>query len=354
MKYKIAVVGAGFFGSLISIKISELKNVDVDLYEKKNDLLLSASGKNQMRAHSGYHYPRSNETVKEIQNSMKIFENFFPKNIFEKTTNYYSIAKKNSKTNSHQYVNFLKKNKLSFKQINDFKYFQKKSIDKIFKVKEKIINIFKVRAFLKKKIKQNRINLFLNKEFTKDRINNYDYIFYATYNENNFNIKNFSKKIKKKKFELVEKILVKMPKYFDKKSIVVLDGYFVCIDPYLGTNLHLLSDVKFSKIERQYKKFPKFKSNLKKYLNNNLIKNIRKSNFKKFIKNSSKYLPILKDAKYFGSFYVVRSIDKDKNDKRTTNISKINNKIYTIYSGKWINSVTTSNKIKSILRQKIY
>ena len=198
MKYKIAVVGAGFFGSLISIKVSELKNIEVDLFEKRDDILLSASGKNQMRAHSGYHYPRSNETVEEIQNSMRIFEDFFPKNIFEKTTNYYSIAKKNSKTKSHQYLNFLKKNKLFFEEVDDFEYFKKKNIDKIFKVKEKIINIFKVRVFLKKKIKQNKINLFLNKEFTKDKINNYDYIFYATYNENNLNIKDLTKKIKKK------------------------------------------------------------------------------------------------------------------------------------------------------------
>ena len=352
-KNKIAVVGAGFFGCLISIKILELKNIEVDLYEKKKDILLSASGKNQMRAHSGYHYPRSQETVKEIQSSMKVFEEFFPKNIFEKTTNYYSIAKNNSKTNSNQYIKFMKKNKLFFKEIHNFKYFKKEYIDKIFKVNERIINIFKVRSFLKKQIKQKGVNLILNKAFTKDKVKNYDYIFYATYNENNFNIKNITKKIKKKKFELVEKILVKMPKFFKKKSIVVLDGNFVCIDPFLGTNLHLLSDVKFSKIEKQYKKFPIFKSGSKNYLNKSLIRNIRASNFNKFIKNSSKYLPILEYAKYYGSFYVVRSIYKDKNDRRTTDITKINSKIYTVHSGKWINSVLTSKKIQSILRREI-
>ena len=36
-----------------------------------------------MRFHYGYHYPRSNETVKEVQKSMKQFENYFPKNVFE-------------------------------------------------------------------------------------------------------------------------------------------------------------------------------------------------------------------------------------------------------------------------------
>ena len=54
-------------------------------------------------------------------------------------------------------------------------------------------------------------------------------------------------------------------------------------------------------------------------------------------------------AKYYGSFYVIRSIDKNKNDTRVTKITKINKKIYTIYSGKWINCVSTSQKIKHII-----
>ena len=79
MKHKIAIVGGGFFGCLASLKLTEIKNVYVDLYEKKEDILLSASGKNQMRAHVGYHYPRSKETVKEVQKSTKKFKSFFQK-----------------------------------------------------------------------------------------------------------------------------------------------------------------------------------------------------------------------------------------------------------------------------------
>ena len=54
------------------------------------------------------------------------------------------------------------------------------------------------------------------------------------------------------KFEFVEKILIK-PKKFQKKSYVVVDGNFVCVDPYVGTNYHLLSDVKNSKRDKNRK-----------------------------------------------------------------------------------------------------
>ncbi len=347
MKHRIAIVGGGFFGCLGSLKLAEIKSVQVDLFEKRKDILLSASGKNQMRAHLGYHYPRSKETVREVQKSTRKFELFFPKNVFGKTKNFYAIANKRSKTNSNHYIKFLKENRLYFKKLKKHDFFEKKNIESFFLVKEKIINIFNARKYLKQKILKNKkVQLFLNTKFDNSKIKNYDKVIYATYEENNSNIKNLTKNIKKKRFELVEKILVKMPSIFTQTSIVVLDGNFVCIDPYLGTNLHLLSDVKNSKIEIQNKKFLNLKNNKKKYLGKDLIKNIKISNFKKFIKNSKKFLPILTKAKYYGSFFVVRAIDHNKDDTRKTEIKKISEKIFTIYSGKWITAVSTSINLK--------
>ncbi len=347
MKHKIAIIGAGFFGCLGSLKLTEIKNVYVDLYEKKEDILLSASGKNQMRAHVGYHYPRSKETVDEVRKSTKKFESFFPKNVFEKTKNFYALANKKTKINSNQYLDFLKKNNLYYRKLKKFQFVEKKNIDSVFLVKEKIINIFNARKYLKKKISSNKkIKLFLNTNFNKSKIDDYDKIIYATYEENNFNIKGFTKNIKKKRYELVEKILVKMPSIFSKTSIVVLDGNFVCIDPYLGTNLHLLSDVKNSKIEIQNKRFVEFNNYKKKYLSKQLVKNVKVSLFKKFVEDSKKYLPILTKAKYHGSFFVVRAIDHNKNDTRKTEVKKLSEKIFTIYGGKWITAVSTAIKLK--------
>ena len=79
MKYKIAIVGGGFFGCLASLKLSEIKNVYVDLYEKKENILLSASGKNQMRAHFGYHYQDQKIQLKKFKNLQKNLNYFFQK-----------------------------------------------------------------------------------------------------------------------------------------------------------------------------------------------------------------------------------------------------------------------------------
>ena len=58
--------------------------------------------------HYGYHYPRSQKTVKEINKSKDLFTSFFGSNIFGKTLNYYLVARE-SKVKFKKYKNFLKK-----------------------------------------------------------------------------------------------------------------------------------------------------------------------------------------------------------------------------------------------------
>ena len=196
------------------------------------------------------------------------------------------------------------------------------------------------------------INLFLNKKFNNKYIKNYDKIIIATYNNNNFILKDLGLSIKiKYEYQLVEKIVIKLPQKYAKDSFVIIDGDFVNIDPYLGTDYHLLSDVKFSKIEKIISYFPEFEDNRKKYINQGLIKNIKLSNFKNFIDSSKLYLPFLNHAEYIGSYFTVRTIkpNLEDTDERVGNIEVIDDKFITIFSSKWNSCVTTANKIKNLI-----
>ena len=97
---KIAIIGSGFYGSSLAITLS--KKYEVDLYEKESKIFNGASSCNQFRFHSGYHYPRSQKTVNEINRSKKDFINFYTNSVFENTINYYLVAKK-SKVNFTKY-----------------------------------------------------------------------------------------------------------------------------------------------------------------------------------------------------------------------------------------------------------
>ncbi len=341
---KIAIIGSGFFGITAGLVLS--KKHEVDIYEKENKILNGASSANQFRFHFGYHYPRSQKTVNEINKSKGLFISYFGKKVFGKTDNYYLIAK-NGKLDFKKYSKFLLKNNLFHKQSSLFN--SNKLIEETILTNEKILNFFAFKKIVLNKIKKSNLKLKFKKEFNKKKIKDYDKIIIATYSNNNLILKKLGiKNLLDYKFELIEKILVKLPKKYMKKSFVVVDGNYVCIDPYLGTKYHLLSDVKHSKLEIKIGKYPIFKNKNKKYLNKGIVKNLKISKFKSFIKRSSNYLPFLKDAKYIGSMFVVRTIkkNKEKTDERTSSVNFHSKKILSVLSGKWNNCVYLAKNLK--------
>ena len=201
---KIAIIGSGFYGCSLAIILS--KKNQVDLYEKEKDIFNGASSCNQFRYHSGYHYPRSQKTVNEINKSKKDFVSFFGQDVFKKTLNYYAIAKK-SKINFKRYFKFLKKNRLYFKEVDILK--KVPTIEKSIKVDEKILDFFQTKKKLLNEIKKNKITLFLKTKFRKNDLRNYDKVIIATYSNNNYVLSDLGiKKIAIKKYQLVEKIVI--------------------------------------------------------------------------------------------------------------------------------------------------
>ena len=345
---KIAVIGSGFFGNSVSILLS--KKYKVDLFEIQKKIFQGASRYNQMRYHLGFHYPRSQKTFNELKLHKREFESFFNKKIFGTTDNYYGIAKINSKTSFKTYLSFLKKNKLKYKCIESLDFSEK--VEGSIICDEKILNYYICEKIFKKKLQSKNIKIFTNQTLKKKNLNKYDKVIICAYDQNNNVLKSIGIKPQKKyRYELIEKILIKLPKIYKNKSFIVLDGKFVCVDPLLNTNYHLLSDNKNSKIEICRGYYPNFKSFKKKYLKKGYIKKLSHSKFDSFIENGQKYLPFLKKAKFVSTSFVTRAIEinKEKTDERVNNIEIINKKFISIFSGKWNTSVGVAKKIYKIL-----
>ena len=348
----ICIVGAGIFGTTLAIMLSKNKNINIDLYEKNNDILNETSLKNQQRFHLGYHYPRSKKTILEIKSSSIDFNKFYGNKFYGNTKNIYAISKTKSKLSFDKYCKKLNSLglKTKKKKFNIFSNLIENSII----TDEKILNYFEFKKTIKKQLKNSKnINLKLGETILKKNIGDYDKVIICTYSNNNVLLSKLGIKnsiLKKKRYELVEKIVVKMPHELKKTSVVILDGNFLNFDPFLGTNYHLLSVVRESKIEVIKKKFPDFKSPETKYLKYKFIKNIKKSNYKNFIKFGEKFVPLLSKASYVKSSYVVRCVDISKfNQDRNTSIKQYGSKIISVFSGKWNNCVKVSKQIKKLI-----
>lgn len=81
MKYKIAVAGAGIYGTSIALGLANAGH-SVTLYDPLG-VLRAASAINQFRIHSGYHYPRSSDTITELLESRKEFSDEFSEAIVQ-------------------------------------------------------------------------------------------------------------------------------------------------------------------------------------------------------------------------------------------------------------------------------
>ena len=89
MKAKVAVAGAGIYGTNIAIRLAEHGH-DVRLFDPLG-ILRAASAINQFRIHSGYHYPRSPETIAETLEARAEFTSAFAPAIVRNSRHYYAI-----------------------------------------------------------------------------------------------------------------------------------------------------------------------------------------------------------------------------------------------------------------------
>ena len=115
---KIAIIGGGFYGCYLAYKIkNKLKTkIKIDLFEKNNSLIQEAGKNNQNKLHLGYHYPRSNQTIKQTILGSKKFTNEFKKFIYFPKRNLYLIHKK-SRVRANKFYNIFKKKKIKYYQI---------------------------------------------------------------------------------------------------------------------------------------------------------------------------------------------------------------------------------------------
>ena len=347
---KIAVIGGGIFGVTTAFMLANENHVE--LFEKNNDILKAASGSNQYRVHRGYHYPRSMETVLEIMKSENSFQKIFSQATVNHYEHYYCIAKKNSLTSVTQFVDFCTKNGLEIKE-SVLDCVQKDSIDLCVRVKESVYDPKKLKKLSLDKLKERNVKVHLNTEVTNKIFEEFDKVVICTYANLNVLLDKFPELQQEYQFELCEKPVVKLPSSFQNKSVVIMDGPFMCIDPLANTELHLLCNVTHEIHQTNIGKFPEVNEEYLHLLDNGIMKNPSHTNYAKFIKSSLEFFPEIKNAQHIGSMFTVRAVPPrvEDTDERPTLVKKINEKIITVFSGKITTCVEAANEVKKIIQK---
>jgi len=357
LKLKISIIGAGAFGLSAALVLSENKNLDITIYEKNNKILDGATFANHNRHHYGFHYPRSEETIQEINISKNIFEFYFKKSCLFNFPNFYAISKNNSKISSDLYENFLIQNNLEYKSIPiDKKIFNKNIIDKVFQVNEGIYEFTEMKKVYESRLKKSKVKIKLCHKLVDADINkknilkfetikgrkvlHSDVVINATYANFNDIISLFRLKNNKSEYNLQEFAIISF-KNNDRIGLTVMDGNFPSVLPIGNTHYHLLAHVSESQLIKEIN----LKNNL--YKNNYIF-----TNYNLILNESKKYLSLLENSIYHRSLLSSRVVVKNTNDTRTSDIIEHGKGFYSIFGAKIISSqyiaIQLAQKINSL------
>jgi len=320
---RIAIIGGGFYGSVISLFVRNFKEIkDVVIFEKESQLLKRASDINQARIHNGYHYPRSFSTGYRSHFNFGHFLSDWENCIKNDFISYYAIARNFSKINSNQFIRFcneiespLEEAKKEIKLL-----FNEKYIENVFKVKEFVFDSNLLRKEISEKLKLSSVNIKLNSIVTKiqslngrslqidyktlggeKKIDQADIIFNCTYSgisrideslfSNEFSLKH----------EIAELALIKMPKSFPNFGFTILDGPFLSCLPYPSENCFSLSHVRYT---------PQFSWIDKKEINpyERLDCHPKKSRISRILRDGERYIPIINKSKHIKSLYEIKTV----------------------------------------------
>lgn len=350
----VAVIGGGIFGCTAAIELARAGH-RVTLYEAAGDIMQAASGINQYRMHKGYHYPRSSDTIRSCMDATPSFEAEYKDAIIGHLTHYYAIAKEGSKVSGEQYLATLREHGLSHNVV-DTPIVNKDMIDVVVDADENLYDPAKLREIIRRRLTEHNVDVRLNTRADVDELAEFDFIVVATYANLNDAFKGRSESHREYQYEVCEKIVVTIPDALKNTSIVVMDGPFMCFDPLGDTGNAVMGHVEHAVHHRSVGHTPEIPDEFVPLLNRGVVINPPVSNAKKFLEDAVRYLPPLKDAKHVGSMFTIRTVlpRVDSTDERPTIVTTIDDRIFTIYSGKIGNSVKAARDVVARIAQRIH
>lgn len=330
---KIAVVGAGIYGSTIALHLSE-NGYSVDLYDPLG-VLNGASAINQFRVHAGYHYPRSPETIAEVLESRSGFVQEYKASIISGGKHYYAIPKSGSRVTVSEYERIMGSFGLHLRDVKpawmDFSF-----IDSCWEVEEVLYDPDRLRDLIQERLRKSSVG-FCERLFDKSvDERNYDIVIYATYGASASSAALF----KKLRIEVAEKILIELPPVLQQVSLVVVDGPFTAFDHCGESGLSQFGSAKYTNHWQTNSPDEVVPERYRAALNKPKYEPVTFTRFPEMREAGAMAVPKVSDARYIGSKFTVRMVeDAPSTDQRLLTLHQENPKRYHVFSGKVVGAV---------------
>jgi glycine/D-amino acid oxidase-like deaminating enzyme len=357
---RVAIIGAGIFGSEIAIQLAK-KGYRVKIIEKNSDILLEATAKSQNRLHLGLHYPRDLDTAIQSRNGYVNFVRRFPASVRNNFSNYYGLSRDDSKVSLEEYEEFAGKAGIEITAVEkipelDVAY---SKLSRIWSCFEGVIDISTLRKQLRKEMLDQGVELHLNSEITGCKSKNsnwhlntpteefggFDNVIRTTYGLDH--IASNIDLITNRKYEYHHTMILEVKSKNPTVGMTIVDGDFITLLPNGFSNDFLLYAPMLSvRAKFQGSQYP--------------VEWDQARN-KDFDSMEEKLIERAKD--WFPSFQIegqpkrnitVRSIQPNvgATDKRVSEIRKIADGFYDVWSGKIDHCVEVSQDIVRMISEE--
>jgi hypothetical protein len=337
MGAKIAVAGAGIYGSMAAIRLAE-RGHQVSLFDPLG-VMLAASAINQYRVHSGYHYPRSPETITETLEARREFIEAFAPAIVRNSRHYYAIPREGSRTRPQEYEQIMRSHGLPLHACRP-QWMNFEFIDQCYEVEENIYDPDLLRSVIESRLVALGIE-FQKGAFSRKTRGDYDFVVWATYGMG------ASRDIFKiAKYQVAEKILIALPAELQGIALVVVDGPFTAFDPYGSSRDSLFGSAKHTNHWTTSDPGEPIPENYLRVLNHSEFIGTADTRFESMREDCCLAVPAAKDAKYMGSRFTLRVVeDNPEHDRRILYVRDgLPGEIH-IFSGKVVSAVKAARMV---------
>jgi len=342
-KARIAIAGAGIYGATTAIRLAEAGH-DVHLFDPIG-VLNAASGINQFRIHSGYHYPRSPETIRETMGAREEFLTTFAPAIVRNSTHYYAIPHEGSQTPPELFESVMAEHKISLKPRRP-EWMNFDFIDKCYEVEEQIYDPEVLRDVLTRQLTARGVN-FHKHEFTPAMRPDYHFVVWATYG-----LGPSRGLFKSVKYQVAEKILIQLPPQLQGIALVVVDGPFTAFDPYGSSERSMWGSAKHSNHWTTTDPDEPIPEKYGALLNGPRFEPISWTRFDAMRQDAMLAVPASAEAKYLGSRFTIRVVENNPiQDRRTLYVQETAPGEIHIFSGKVVGAVKAARLVSERIAQ---
>jgi FAD dependent oxidoreductase len=334
---KIAIAGAGIYGATAAIRLAGHGH-QVHLFDPLG-LMCAASAINQYRIHSGYHYPRSAETIAEIQEARREFVEAFGPAVVRNSRNYYAIPHRESRTSRDRYEQLMAQYGLPLTPCRP-DWLNYDFIDACYEVDEHVYDPDVLRALLAERLRGSGV-CFERRAFPDEMRDGYDFLIWATYGMSR------SRGIfAGAKYQVAEKMLIQLPAPLRHVALVVVDGPFTGFDPYGSSEQSLFGSAKHTNHWSSTDPNEPVPERYASRLNGDRFERVAFTNFEAMRADAALAAPAAAEAVYLGSRFVMRVVeDNPEQDRRVLYVVDGAPGEIHIFSGKVVSAVKAARLV---------